>query len=145
MPFETFKRQRVRPGDEPYLTIQRKGIFSLNRPAFEALDRPDWVELLYDSDTRRIGVRKVDSSIDHAYGVRKLGSRRGESTFLVSGTAFTNYYEIDTSRSIRRSGRVEDGVFMIDLNDPGTEVTSNRSRQRDASDEEHHSESDYSG
>jgi len=144
MPFETFKRQRVRPGDEPYLTIQRKGIFSLNRPAFETLGRPDWVELLYDPDARRIGVRKVDESVDHAYGVRKLGSRRGESTFLVSGTAFTNYYEIDTSRSVRRSGWIEDGVFMIDLNDPGTEVTSNRNRHRDEASEEQQ-EAAYSG
>jgi hypothetical protein len=129
VPFETFKRQRVRPGREPFLTIQRKGVFSLNRPAFEALEQPESVELLYDPEARLIGLRKVDSGLEHAYMVRSLGGRGADSTFLISGTAFTNYYGIDTSTSTRRTGRMEGDMLVIDLNDPGTEVSSNRRRK----------------
>jgi hypothetical protein len=123
MPFETFRRQRTRPG-EPSLTIQRKGVFSLNREAFEALGRPEAVELLYDPDERLIGVRNVDSSADHSYQVRGMGRR--SATWLVSGTAFTNYYGIDTSVSTRRVARIENELLIVDLKDPGVQVTSNR-------------------
>lgn len=125
MPFETFMRQRLRPGQEPLITIQRKGVLSLNRAAYEALDFPETVELLYDREARLIGLRKVDSSTEHAYTVRGMGKRAG--TWLVSGTAFTNYYEIDTSAPRRHTARTEGDMLVVDLNQPGTEVTSNRS------------------
>jgi hypothetical protein len=127
MPFETFKRQRLKPGAEPLVTIQKKGVLSLNRAAYEALGNPQAVELLYDRDSRRIGFRKVESSLEHAYALRTFGKG---GTWLVSGTAFTNYYEIDTSVPTRRTGRMEDGVLVLDLNDPGTPALSNRERQR---------------
>ena len=138
MPFETFSRRHMRPGGEPFLTIQRKGVFSLNRAAFEALGSPDAVELLYDSEARLIGLRKVDGGLEHAYAVRRLGRGGTESTFLVSGTAFTNYYGIETPASIRRSGRMEGDMMVIDLNDPGTEVKSNRRSRRRRQVEQQH-------
>ena len=127
MGFQTFKRGRIRPGTEPFLTIQRKGVFSMNRAAFEALGSPKLVELLYDADEQLIGLRKVDSSVSHAYPVRGLGSRRPtNSNFLVSGTALTTFYGIDTSVSRRRIARIEGDMLVVDLKDPGLEVTSNR-------------------
>ena len=126
MPFETFKRQRLKPGAQPLVTIQKKGVLSLNRAAYASLDEPEAVELLYDRESRRIGIRKVDSALDHAYVVRSFGKG---GTWLISGTAFTNYYDIDTSVPTRREARVEDGVLVIDLNDPGTPALSNRDRR----------------
>ena len=126
MPFETFKRQRFKPGTQPFVTIQRKGVLSLNRAAFDALGDPEAVELLYDRENRSIGMRKVDSSVEHAYTVRSFGKG---STWLVSGTAFAHYYDIDTSVPTRRSGRLEDDVLVIDLNDPGTPALNNRDRR----------------
>ena len=127
MPFETFKRQRLKPGAEPFVTIQKKGVLSLNRAAHAALGEPEAVELLYDRESRLIGMRKVDSSLEHAYTVRSFG--RG-GTWLISGTAFASYYDIDTSVPTRRKGRVEDGMLVIDLNDPGTPALSNRERRK---------------
>lgn len=125
MAFETFKRQRAKPG-EPFLTIQRKGVFSLNRTAYELMGSPEAVELLYDPEAKLIGLRKIDPDVQHAYAVRSLGGRGGDSTFLISGTAFANYYGIDTSITTRRVPRLQDDVLIVDLNDPGTRVTSNR-------------------
>ena len=123
MPFETFKRQRLKPGAEPLVTIQKKGVLSLNRAAYVALEEPQAVELLYDRDARLIGLRKADSSVEHAYAIRTFGKG---GTWLVSGTAFTNYYDIDTSVPTRRAGRMDGGVLIIDLNDPGIPAVSNR-------------------
>ncbi len=123
MPFEVFKRQRLAPDKDPLITIQKKGIFSLNQIAYEALGKPEAVELLYDRDARIIGLRKVDASVQHAYRVRPFGSG---ATWLVSGTAFTKYYEIDLSVPIRYTARKERDMLVIDLKDAGIKVTSAR-------------------
>ena len=132
MPFETFKRQRLKPGTDPLVTIQKKGVLSLNRAAYGALGDPEAVELLYDREARLVAIRKVDSSVEHAYAIRTFGKG---GTWLVSGTAFTNYYDIDTSVPTRRVGKMQDDMLVIDLNDPGTPAMSNRgSRSRKSDD-----------
>jgi hypothetical protein len=123
MPFETFKKQRTNPGDSPHVTIQRKGVFSINKSAFEALGSPETVELLWDDASRLIGLRKVDPSVGHAYIVRPLG--RG-TTYLISGTAFTKYYGIETPESRRWPASFDGDLLIVDLKNKGQEVISNR-------------------
>ena len=127
MAFETFKRQRLTPSGEPLITIQKKGIFSLNRAAYDALGTPDAVELLYDRESRLIGMRKVSKSVAHAYTVRAFG--KSGMSWLVTGTAFLNYYDLPVHDPIRRRARVEKDMLIIDLNDPGVVATPNRSRK----------------
>jgi hypothetical protein len=130
MPWETFKRQRYAPSDQPLVTLQKKGIFSLNRAAYDALGSPKAVELLYDRNDRLIGLRKVSPVVPHAYKVRMFG-KTGMS-WLVSGAAFTNYYGIDVSRPVRRAARVEKDTLVLDLNDPGMIVSSTGGRPQKA-------------
>jgi hypothetical protein len=118
MPFETFTRQR-RTSPQPYITIQKKGVISLNKAAFEALESPESVELLYDPEARLVALRKVDSAVEHAYQVR--APVENHATWLVSGAAFVGYYEIDTSVSVRRAARKDGDLLIIDLNDPGVD------------------------
>jgi hypothetical protein len=118
MPFETFTRQR-KADRQPYVTMQKKGVISLNKAAFDALEQPDSVELLYDSESRLVALRKVDSSVEHAYQVR--APVENHATWLVSGAAFVSYYEIDNSESIRRPARREEDLLVIDLNHPGVD------------------------
>ena len=118
MPFETFTRQR-KADRQPYVTMQKKGVISLNKAAFDALEQPDSVELLYDSESRLVALRKVDSSVEHAYQVR--APVENHATWLVSGAAFVSYYEIDNSESIRRPARLEEDLLIIDLNHPGVD------------------------
>lgn len=129
MGFEVFQGQRVRVTDEPTITIQKRGNISLNLPAYEALDSPEYVELLYDRERRLIGIRKTaDAKSQSAYMVRPLSPRnkRPASSYLLSGAAFTAFYGIPTQRAHRWTAREEDGMLVIDLNTPGLEVTSNR-------------------
>jgi hypothetical protein len=127
MPFETFTRQR-RVGRQPFVTIQKKGVIGLNGAAFEALDRPEAVELLYDRDERRVALRKVDGSVEHAYQVR--APVKNHATWLVSGSAFVSYYEIDTSASVRRAAHMEGDLLIVNLTDPGVEPAGNSGQRQ---------------
>ena len=118
MPFETFTRQR-RVGRQPFVTIQKKGVISINRAAFDVLDSPESVELLYDRDARLVALRKVDSSVDHGYQVR--APVQGHATWVISGAAFVSYYEIDTSTSARRPAHMDDDLLVVNLNEPGVD------------------------
>jgi hypothetical protein len=131
MPFETFKRQRPPVSPEPALTIQKRGTLSLNAAAYEALDSPEGIELLYDRDERLIGLRKIAPTVDHAYVVRPLG--RGGTNWLISGRSFTRFYGIPTEPARRWLARTDGDMLVVDLKEPGTEVVGARSRDRAAS------------
>jgi hypothetical protein len=131
MAFETFKRQRAPITTEPAVTIQKRGTISFNAPAYEALGAPDQVELLYDRDARLIGFRKADQNVEHAYIVRPLGKG---STHMVSGTAFLAYYGIEFEVARRWIARQQDDLLVVDLKEPGIEVTGNRARLMPGSD-----------
>jgi hypothetical protein len=120
MPFETFMRQRAPVTGDPTVTIQKRGTLSLNVPAYVALGSPDAVELLFDREQRLMALRAVDPSAESAYPIRPLG--RG-STWLVSGKAFMKFYGIETGGARRWAGRIEDGLLILDLKEPGTDVS----------------------
>ncbi len=133
MAFERFEK-RARPvTKEATVTLQRSGAISFNRVAWEAMGKPEAVELLFDPDTRRVGMQATDESAQYAYTLHG-GAKRQQNTYLISGKAFTQYYEIDVSRSIRRIASIDDGMLVISLDDPGIEVTSNRGRRSSAQD-----------
>lgn len=126
MSFEAFRRQRAPITTEPAVTIQRRGTMSLNAPAFDALEAPKYLELLFDRDEMLIGLRKAGPEVPHAYLVRPLG--KGGTTHMVSGTAFLAYYGIKFDTARRWIARMQDDMLVIDLKQPGAEVTGNRGR-----------------
>jgi hypothetical protein len=122
--FETFTKRMVPLAKRPYITIQRRGTLSINRPAYDVLGAPEAVELLYDPERRIVGLRAVDAMAEHAYPVR--GAGKSATSFLIAGTAFTKYYGITTDVSRRWPAEIDGGILVIDLRADGTEVTSNR-------------------
>lgn len=126
--FETFTKRMVPLVKQPYVTIQRRGTISLNASAHDQLGAPDAVELLYDKEEQIVGFRAVPKEAEHAYGLRAAGK-----TYIVSGTAFTKYYKIDTSVSKRWPAHMDGDVLCVDLKAEGTEVTSNRTAAEDSS------------
>jgi hypothetical protein len=129
MPFETFTRRMIPLVSQPYVTLQKRGTISMNKAAHHLLGAPEAVELLYDRDASIIGFRAVDPKMEHAYAIRAMGSRKEESgTYMVSGIAFFKYYKIDTAEARRYAVTLnDDGILVLDLNQRGTIVTSNRS------------------
>jgi hypothetical protein len=124
--FEVYERQRVAPSSEPVITIQKKGIFRLNRAAYDAVGGPEAVELLYNRDKRLIAMRKAKPGLPRAFALLTR-STHGDSWYI-SGRGFLRFYGIEVTRSVRRQARVENGMLVIDLNDPGVAATAGRQK-----------------
>lgn len=126
--FESFSRTMLPLKADPQLTVQKRGAISLNRSAFAALGFPDSIELLYDREQRVVGLRPVDPKADNAYAVRRA-STSTSGPWVISAMAFTKYYDIDTTRTLRWPAYLDNDVLCADLSAPGIAVTSNRARR----------------
>ncbi|MEX5258117.1 hypothetical protein [Kocuria arenosa] len=135
MPFEVFDKRMTPLAKAPSVTIQKRGIISLNKAAHDLIGNAETVELLYDRDRNVVALRAADDSAPHAYAVRS-GSKRGPGQAMVSATAFTAHYEIDTTETRRWRPFVEDGMLCVDLTEQGTVITGNRAKTAAPSDAE---------
>ena len=127
MPFEVFDRRMTPLATAPSVTIQKRGVISLNKAAHDLVDNAETVELLYDRDRQVMALRAADVSSPHAYAVRS-GSKHGPGQAIVSATAFTAHYGIDTTATRRWKPFVEDGMPCVDLTEQGIVITGNRTK-----------------
>jgi hypothetical protein len=127
MGFEIFDKRMTPLAKAPSVTIQKRGVISLNKAAHDLVDNAETVELLYDRDRHVMALRAADDSSPHAYAVRN-GSKRGPGQAIVSATAFTQHYGIDTTATRRWKPFVEDGMLCVDLTEEGTVITGNRTK-----------------
>ena len=131
MGFEVFDKRMAPLAKAPSVTIQKKGIFSINRSAHQLIGAPDTVELLFDRDAGIIAMRPSEEP--HAYAVRPQ-TNSGTGQVILSASAFTQYYEIDTEVSRRYKPYQQDGMLCIDLRGPSAEVVGNRTKREPAAD-----------
>lgn len=127
MAFEVFDKRLTPLTKAPTVTIQKRGVMSLNRAAHALIGDADTVELLYDRDERVVGIRPTSDDVPHAYPVRPQSANKATGPLLIAGTAFVQYYGIDTTTSRRWSPTVQDGILCIDLKEGGTPIVGNRS------------------
>jgi len=130
MGFEVFDKRMAPLAKAPSVTIQKKGIFSINRAAHNLIGAPDTVELLFDREAKIIAMKPSDEP--HAYAIRPQ-TASGTGQVILSASAFTQYYNIDTEVSRRYKPYEQDGMLCIDLQGPSVEVIGNRSKQEDDS------------
>src|SRR5918995_6601592 len=117
--------KRVAPSrTDPFVTVQKRGLFSMNQAALELLGKPEALELLFDPDERIIGFRGVDKDKRYAVPVRKQAR---SNSYLVGGQAFTKYFGIDTEVSRKFKAKMVDDVLAVDLREGGVEATAGRS------------------
>ncbi|ROQ05547.1 hypothetical protein EDF54_2166 [Rathayibacter sp. PhB93] len=129
MPFEVFDKRMAPLAKAPSVTIQKRGIFSINKAAHKLIGEADTVELLYDKEEQIIALRP--SSDSHAYVVRSQAGR-DTGQVVMSATAFTQYYDIDTAVSRRWTPYVQDGMLCIDLKGHSVEVKGNRAKPEES-------------
>lgn len=128
--FEVFQKGSAPVATVPSVTIQKRGLMSLNRAAHRLLDSAEAVELLWDSERRVIGIRPAPIESPNAYPARPQSAVSDKGPILIAGSLFTRFIGLDTSQAQRWVPSVEDGILCIDLNAPAQRVTSNRSRGR---------------
>jgi hypothetical protein len=125
--FTVFQKSSAPLARIPSVTIQKKGLLSLNRAAHALIGSPEFVELLWDEERHVIGLRATEETNPNAYPARPQSAKADKGPILVAGTTFTQFYKIDTAESRRWVPTVEDGdILAIDLSRPGQPVTSNR-------------------
>jgi len=123
--FELFEKRRTPPASEPSVTMLKTGVISMNVVAYETLGRPNFLEFLYDKEAKIVGLKPHDKETEYSYPVRELKSASG-GTFSVSAKAFMIYYGMPMTSSIRRRPFLDGAVLCVDLNEPGTDVTTGR-------------------
>jgi hypothetical protein len=97
-----------------YTTLTPKGIFKLNRAAFERLGSPEAVKILYDPDNSRIGFQPTSAQLKNAYRVVRFGNHGGRiirahrliTQFGLDLPATVRFYDADIDR---------DGILLLDL------------------------------
>ena len=129
--FEIFARGSAPKPTHPFVTVQRRGLLSFNRAAYDALGAPKAVMLLYNRAQRIIGFRASDPGDPRSYPVRQQGTNG--STFLVAGAAFTSHYDIKTQEARRYQATLKGDMLTIDLNDDAPIVSGPRSKDRERS------------
>ncbi|MFP5260846.1 MAG: hypothetical protein ACLGJB_02940 [Blastocatellia bacterium] len=106
----------------PRVAIQSKGNISLNLAAYNALNEPKAVILMYDKETKAIGLKPVSADTRAAYPIRQ---QRGSKSFLVGAQTFCKYYGIDTEGTTVFVPALEDGILVFEL-DKGVKAPSRR-------------------
>lgn len=114
--FETFSGATRARIAAPLVTLQSKGGFSLNAPAFEALGKPAAVLLMYNAATNQIALKAVPEGTPGGHRVRAAGKGH---THVVSALNFLKAYDIPYSEYKALGTTVQEGVAVLDLNTEG--------------------------
>lgn len=128
MGFEVYEKGSAPVSTVPTATIQKRGLISLNRAAFDLIEQSEGVELLYDGERNLIALRPALLTNPNAYPARWQGNKVGKGPVLIAGSLFTRHIGLDTTVAKRWSPRIQDGLLIIDLNEPGQKVVANRNR-----------------
>lgn len=99
-------------------SINPRGVISLNAIAWEALEKPEAVILLYDKLNRVIGLKPCHPRLDNAVPVRKK-YRSKEDRVVIRAIALCRYYEITPAATLRFRNPTIDrsGTMELDLRD----------------------------
>ncbi|MGC1209583.1 MAG: hypothetical protein WA880_16680 [Ornithinimicrobium sp.] len=141
MGFEVFEKGSAPVQTVPSVTIQKRGLISLNAAAHELLKQADAVKFLWDADERVMGMVKCDIEDPNGYPVRSTGpaaangapkrASKGKAV-LVAGSMFTRFAGIDTSEARRWVPKLVGDMLTVDLKEGGQRVVSNRNKAKDA-------------
>jgi hypothetical protein len=134
MGFQVYEKGSAPISTVPSVTIQKRGLISVNKAAYDALGAPKGVELLWDPDRRAIALRPAQLTNQNAYPLRAQGSHSEKGPWLVAGTLFTQFIGLDTSQAYRWTPAIEDGLLVVDISKPGNKVSSPRGRAKAATD-----------
>jgi hypothetical protein len=124
--FELWDKRAAGKVRTPTITVQRKGILSLNSSAAHLIAGGEHpgdelpVELLYAKAEEIIGIRKAATEHPSVYIMRK---QKQSDSYLISARAFTIYHAINTDESRRFTAHdYGNGIIGVALTDNYTSV-----------------------
>jgi len=96
------------------VTLQRDGSLLLNALAYEQIGRPEAVQLMFEGSRRRVGLKAIDASEDHAFPVVPL---KRMTQWVVRSSPFFVHHRIKSDRTML-FGKVEktdEGVLALEV------------------------------
>lgn len=127
--FELFSGRAAPVGKAPTVTVQARGLMSINAAAYEALGSPVAVQLGYSAAKRAIAIQPVPKEGLGTYTLRKQGQRG--STWGISGRAFATHYGLNVGASRRYEAEVVKGALVVNLDGPFQPVQGARAKKGD--------------
>lgn len=117
MPWTVFEQPRYgvggpRQDTAPYVAILPKGTLSINALAYEAMGKPPYVELMYDTEMRLIGLRPATEARWHA---RKVSLFKGAKSASVNALPFLEHFQIPHEVRVRLAAVWVGDVLVLDL------------------------------
>ena len=108
---QPFKQSK---GSEPRVTLGVRNTFYMNLIAWETMGAPAAVELLYDGNRRKIGMRPVDPRRKNAF---KVANHADGSWRRISAAAFCQHFRISVEGTILFLDPEfsPDGLLTLDL------------------------------
>ncbi len=99
--------------DAARVTLSSRGVFLLNAKAFEAMDAPAAVTLLFDENNSVIGLKPADPRRPNAFPVRQ----KGKHNHTINASPFCKHFGIKVERTVlfNEVDIVADGVMKLEL------------------------------
>lgn len=131
MGFEVFDKSKAVYGRAPKVTVQPRGMISINQSAYRKMGNPDFVILMYDRDKGLVGIQGTD---DEKQGFKIRVASRPGSPAVFSASAFFNYYDLASNESRSWTPSFDTDVLIIDLKDSGHQASTPSSKGDDDDD-----------
>lgn len=110
--FEKFRRSNITSGAVPMVAIHQRGVLAFNEQAFEALGKPEAIELFFDRDEMMIGLQGAPRNSPDSYAVRHHTKHSSQ----IAGQSFLEFYEIPLDlRGRRYRAELQGGMLTVDL------------------------------
>lgn len=105
------RRSSIR-SNKPAIGIQKNGRISWNLGTQQALGSPEYVELLYDPQKKKLGLRKVESEDLDTFPVRQAGKQR---TWGISALGALRSIGIEVDKAYRVFAEIEGDIAAISV------------------------------
>lgn len=122
--FEIYVKGSTPPTRGPRISILKRGAISFNEAAFGMLGSPAAVQLLFNTESRVVGVRAVEEQHPSAHPVR---TNQGARSYVVGCGGFFQHFDIRYDHSRRYTPRFEANTLLFDVDAPVVEQPSNDS------------------
>lgn len=111
--WEEFTQKNSGSADVIRVSLNPRGIFTLNQKAVSLLDAPEAVVFMFDKANKLIGLKASSADVNHAYELK----RQGEShSYLIRAKSFCNFYGIHIDKTIVFNDiQMEDGVIILQI------------------------------
>jgi hypothetical protein len=113
MGYEKFTKQRRPAKDQAMITVLKGGQLGINKMCMEEYFRDyKYVEMYYDKDQKKIGIRPTNDSTNDAYNVRLI---KGGKLANISVKEFLKHFGIEHGKSIAYSATWNEKEKLVEV------------------------------